>query len=188
MGLAADRSRGPRDRDALLGGPAPRPGSALASSTCNLALPAAGLARRPSAGSGEDPGVPRGREGPGTPRGRGATPPTHVALQLPLGGRLDQPTRADGVSRAHGACLPSSSASARGGGSRWGCRRGGPSASRPIAGPAPPPPPRRPRDPRPGGGGGRHHPAPGSPAQRARAGPPTANFAPRPPLPPLSAA
>lgn len=79
----------------------------------------------------------------GSPRGAGGT---HVALQLPLGGRLDEPACAHRVARAHGRAATAASSSWAGRGRRKsgrGCRRGGPSAARPApprAAARPPPP------------------------------------------------
>lgn len=80
------------------------------------------------------------------PSARPEDAPTHVALQLPLGGRLDEPARAHGVARTHRGrrrrrFLQLGRRGRRKSGR--GCRRGGPSAARPapprapVATPAP---------------------------------------------------
>lgn len=178
MGLAAHRRHGPGDRDAPSGGPLRDPGVDARSSTYDLALPAPACLARRRASGGEDPGGPRARRAR-DPEGAGRLPLLRSAAASSQG-RLDQPTRAGGVSRAHSACLPSARpAPARpreiGGVAGGGA---GPSASRPS-----PAQHRHPRRPRPSAqGGGERHPAPGSPA-RAGAGPPAANLAPVPPPP-----
>lgn len=98
------------------------------------------------------PGPGRGAQGSTCQPTRPGGAPTHVALQLPLGGRLDEPARAHGVARAHRGrrrrrFLQLGRRCRRKSGR--GCRRGGPSVpARPGAAQSPR------RDPRPRGAGG----------------------------------
>lgn len=123
------------------------------------------------------------------PSARPEDAPTHVALQLPLGGRLDEPARAHGVARTHRGrrrrrFLQLGRRGRRKSGR--GCRRGGPSAARPA-------PPRAPvATPAPGrrgplaGGGRRHRPWPRRREKRAaRPGKPLRASAPLRPAPGL---
>lgn len=149
--------RPPRRRPGGLPGRLPPLGSAALRS--HPARPAAG--RSGHTGSTCDFAV--------RPSARPEDAPTHVALQLPLGGRLDEPARAHGVARTHRGRRRRFLQLGRRGRrkSGRGCRRGGPSAARPAPprAPAATPAPGPPRPP--GAGGRRHRPRPRRRGERA---------------------
>lgn len=84
------------------------PRDAGSGSTCDFAFVRSALPTAPSAGNcwvwgAQSPWAPGGHPTGRDPRtrGRAGGAPTHVALQFPLGGRLDEPAGTHSVARAH---------------------------------------------------------------------------------------
>lgn len=165
-------------------------------STCDFAFGGSASPAAPRAGSGcvrgaEKPGAPGGHPAGGDPRTRGwaAGAPTHVALQFPLGGRLDEPAGAHSVACAHRGrrrrrrpFLQLGRPPSAGGSRARDSDGAGPAPARPPSaapcGPATPASGRSPSAPPPRPGDGRHRPrresageaggrAPGAPSSKS---------------------